>query len=123
MIEGALAFYSEVPASGLHDADSDWLLFQWGVFDWGSGEAFEIDLTRQFVTPGELTDDDPEISQLRCTVYYEPTRALRGIPKANRWCRSHAELPDFRAFIVSSDAYQQALREVPRRRAIEWSPV
>ena len=123
LIAGALGFYAEVPAVGLHDADSDWLLFQFGVFDWGRGEMFEIDVTRQFVTPGEQPDDDPEISQLRCTVYYEPTPALRAIPAANRWCQSHAELPEFRAFILSSDAYLEALRAEPVRRSIEWSPV
>src|SRR5581483_8998030 len=68
LIEGALDFYADVTASGLAaDPQADMLLFRYGVFDWGSGESFEIDLTRQFIVSDRIDDD--AISQLRCTVY------------------------------------------------------
>lgn len=122
LIEGALDFYTGVTASGLAaDPQSDMLLFQFGVFDWGSGESFEIDLTRQFIVSDQVDDD--AISQLRCTAYFEPTPTLRAVGMANRWCRSRAELSEFRAFVLSSPAYRAALAEVPKRREIGWSPV
>jgi hypothetical protein len=122
LIEGALDFYASVPASGLEvHPHADMLLFQFGVFDWGSGEHFEIDLTRQFIVAGE--EDDDAISQLHCTVYFDPTAALRALGRGDRWCEALAGLPDFKAFVLSSPAYITALAEVPKLRKIEWDQV
>ena len=45
-----LDFYREVRADDCDlDAGGDMLLFQWGTYDWGSGEAFEYDITRQLI--------------------------------------------------------------------------
>ncbi|HEV3077698.1 MAG TPA: hypothetical protein VHB47_24980 [Thermoanaerobaculia bacterium] len=121
-IEGALDFYASVPASGLAaDSQADMLLFQFGIFDWGSGEHFEIDLTRQFIVAGKV--DDEAISQLRCTVYFDPTSTLKAVGSDHRWCEGYADLPEFKASVLSSQAYIKALAEVPKRREIAWSPV
>ena len=65
------------------DADGDMLLYQWGTYDWGEGEAFEIDLTRQFLT------DDPEdenMWQLSLRFRFLPTDPLRALGDGNKWC-------------------------------------
>jgi|SRR5262249_5009281 len=36
--------------------DADRLLFQWGTYDWGTGEHFSFNLTRQLI----LSDEDAE---------------------------------------------------------------
>lgn len=121
LVEATLAFYTQVPISGLRiGQDSDMLLFQWGVFDWGKGEHFEFDITRQFIL-SQGTDDDA-ISQLRVTSYITPSKQLRDIPLGNRWCRNAKDAPDFQAFILSSAAFQLASQQ-PRRIEVAWSPV
>jgi hypothetical protein len=117
--DAVLSFYESVRASGVvKNGDGDMLLFQWGVFDWGMGENFEFDLTRQFISSGFLGDE--AFSQLRCTGYFAPTAELRAIPKANRWCRSTDELESFSKFIRSSPAYQATAASQPLRVSIEW---
>jgi hypothetical protein len=95
IVGAMLDFYARVPASGLAATEGDMLLFQFGVHDRGDGEHFEFNITRQFITDGE----DGDMSQLRCTVYYEPTTTLRAIGSGNRWCGSPDGLPEFKSFI------------------------
>lgn len=119
IVDAVLDFYATVPASGLSsDPDADMLLFQYGVYDWGRGEYFEFDLTRQFILAGEV-DDEP-ISQLRCTTMYEPVAELRVLQASNFWCASRNELDAFRKNILSSPSYQAALSAMPIERAIRW---
>jgi hypothetical protein len=64
--------------------DGDMLLVQWGTYDWGGGEAFELDFTRQF----SFEDDDGEyegMQQLSCTFRFPPTNELRAIGEWNQW--------------------------------------
>jgi hypothetical protein len=122
IVEAAFDFYRTAPAAGLAAmTDADMLLFQFGVHDWGNGQHFEFDITRQFIAAGEEGDD--AISQLRCTTYYEPTAALRSIGSGNRWCKSQADLPEFKAIVLASDAYMAVLPLSTKRRHIEWERV
>lgn len=122
LVENALEFYRSVRASGLAKGpESDMLLFQWGVFDWGQGERFEIDLTRQFISAGSIGDD--AISQLRYTAYFSPTPALRAIPISNRWCRTAADLESFAAFIRQSVAYRAVSASSPLQVQLRWGKV
>jgi hypothetical protein len=122
LVESALSFYQNVRATGLtKSALSDMLLFQWGVFDWGRGERFEFDITRQFISAGRSGDE--AISQLRCIAYFAPTADLRSIPKANRWCESVANLDSFGAFIRNSDAYGAVSLLKPNLVSLQWGAV
>jgi len=122
IVEAALDFYVAAPASDLAlDGDADMLLFQFGVYDWGKGEHFEFDITRQFIIAGAEGDD--AISQLHCTTYYEPTAVLRAIGRGNRWCASRADLPEFRRFVLATGAYVAVLPLPAKERLIEWEPV
>ena len=102
------SFYREERAEGCHiDEDGDMLLYQWGTYDWGGGESFELDITRQLITGGE--DDD--IFQLALTFRFQPTDPLRQSGAGNHWCHSPADLEDFRAFIFGSAPFLAVGRE------------
>ena len=122
LIENTLAFYRSVRASGLANSpDADMLLFQWGVFDWGKGASFELDLTRQFISAGGSGDD--AISQLRCTAHFVPSPELRAIPVSNRWCGSVTNIEPYSHFIYDSAAFRAVASATPQSIVIEWSKV
>jgi hypothetical protein len=122
LVHETLSFYQAVRCKGLASGEqSDMLLYQWGVYDWGQGEHFEFDLTRQFIEAGKRDDD--AISQLRITAYFDPTEECRAIRAGNQWCKAVNEVESLRRFIEGSAAYTLAIQVVPRRVAVEWSPV
>ena len=97
-----LDFYRDMRAEGCDlDHDGDMVLYQWGCYDWGEGEFFKLDITRQFID-GAGEDDD--IRQLHLTFKFEPAEPLREVKNGNRWCCSPKDLPAFRSFIDSSKA-------------------
>ena len=51
LFESVYEVYRDIRIFGFTDEEQDMLLFQYGVFDWGQGERFELDLTRQFIRP------------------------------------------------------------------------
>jgi hypothetical protein len=76
-LEAMLAFYAEERADGCDlDKDGDMLLFQWGVYDWGDGPAFEVGITRQFIV---ADDDEDEPRQLALTFRFVPEAAPKGL--------------------------------------------
>jgi hypothetical protein len=64
--------------------DSDGLLAQYGTYDWGEGEHFELDMVRQFAF-----DDDggqySHMTQLHCTFLFRPTHDVRALGADNLW--------------------------------------
>lgn len=122
LVESALSFYETVNAACLAEGSgTDMLLFEWGVYNWGQGEHFELGITRQFLsTDGE---DDDAISQLRCTAYFEPLPALRAFPASSRWCGSLADLPAFSVFVRESAAYLSVQALKPLKVSVDWSGV
>ena len=56
--EAVFDFYRDLRPRGHvfeQEKSSDMLLFQWGTYDWGMGEHFEFNLTRQLVGDGLWT--------------------------------------------------------------------
>ena len=98
-----LDFYSRIPAEGCDKPSEDMLLFQWGTYDWGEGEFFELNTTRQFIEIGE--EDEPEISQMQLAFRFVPTPELRVLGEGNRWCSVRKELAQFQSFILESAAF------------------
>ncbi len=98
-----LDFYREHrPAECAQMPDGDMLLFQWGTYDWGEGEHFQLDLTRQLIVSDEAEDED--IWQLSLTFLFEPVDDLRALGAGNAWCDSVQALPKFRTDVSRSAA-------------------
>ena len=81
------------------------LLFQWGTYDWGQGEHFELDLTRQLTWIDRDVSPDADIWQLSLTFMFPTIETLRGLGSGNKWCASPAEVDDFNAFVRGQNAY------------------
>ncbi len=79
--------FSEIPVDDVNKAeDGDMVLLQYGTYNWGSGEFFEVDLVRQLMAPGEEDEEDDNlIFQLHCTFRFEPTESLRAFGSFERW--------------------------------------
>jgi hypothetical protein len=100
-----LGFYRDVRASDCDlDSEGDMLLVQWGTYDWGKGERFEFDITRQFIPTGE----DPEMMQLSLKFTLAADDELRGLGNGNRWCHFPRDIPDFWKFVEALPAYDAA---------------
>jgi hypothetical protein len=101
-IEAMLSFYDAVRVTDCNlDSDGDMLLFQWGMYDWGAGLRFEVDITRQFIV---CCGPDDHIWQLRLIFAFPPTDLLRAVGKGDRWCSAPSEIGDFTSFIQAHPA-------------------
>ena len=115
-----LDFYRDVRAEDCDlEAGGDMLLFHWGTYDRGEGEAFEYDIKRQLIR--EPYDD--EILQLSLTLKYRPTQALRHVVSGNRWCEHAEELSGFAAFIRACEASMIVAGERPFAIDLEFEDV
>jgi hypothetical protein len=98
--------------------DADMLLFQWGTYDWGTGEHFSLNLTRQLIVSEDAEDDD--IWQLRLTFEFEPDNQLRTLGRGDKWCCSLSELPEFREYVYQSAAFRTCTAHQIRQTVIEY---
>jgi hypothetical protein len=106
-----LDWYREERADGCDlRQGGDMLLYQWGCYDWGEGEFFELNITRQFI---DGAGEDEDIRQLLLTFKYKPTAPLRRVKDGNRWCKSPNDLKKFRSFIDSSEALRAVAETDP----------
>lgn len=123
LVQAALNFFASEAASGLApEPEADSLLYQWGVFGFGKGQDFfEFDITRQFIALD--AGGTRRLSQLRCTAYFEPDLALRSIPQGNRWCKSKAELGEFKSYILGSKAFAAVESRTASKVLAAWSLV
>ena len=101
-LELMLDFYRNQRVEGLDlEDDGDMLLYEWGCVDWGTGESFQVSLTRQFM---DATGDD-NLRQLELIFKYEPTATLRTLGGSNRWCESPEDIREFLTYIESTAPY------------------
>lgn len=78
--------FAAIPAEDVDldaDAGADGLLVQYGTYDWGDGEMFELDFTRQFSYEEDGEYDG--MTQLNCTLRFEPAQELRDLGEDNLW--------------------------------------
>ena len=116
-VAAMLAFYAQQRADDVDpDADGDMLLYQWGVYPTAGGKTFQLDLTRQFITP-----DEDEPYQLSLTFHFAPADDLRRVQSGNRWCTSPQELDAFRQFVESSPAFTAVADARPARVDLAFS--
>jgi hypothetical protein len=98
--------------------DADMLLFQWGTYDWGAGEHFSFNLTRQLIVREDAEDDD--IWQLGLTFEFKPVDELRALNRGDQWCHSLRKLPDFREYVYRSAAFTTCTRHHIQQSVIDW---
>lgn len=122
-IDVMLRFFAQQRATdvvGL-DEDGDMVLYEWGVFDFGSGPSFQLGLTRQFVLSGD--DGDDAIRQLRLILHYDVSAAEVELGRGHRWCHRPEELETFRAFVESSGAAALVADRVPTRVELDYEHI
>jgi hypothetical protein len=119
--EALFDFYRDKRPSGpvfeQHE-DADMLLFQWGTYDWGTGEQFTFNLTRQIIVCEDAEDED--IWQLSLTFEFVSDDGLRSLGNGDKWCHSLAKLPDFREYVQRSAAFKACARHRVRRTVLEY---
>ena len=94
-----LDWYRTERCEDAEDEDrGDMLLFQWGTFDWGAGEWFEYDITRQLVAEAEPEDADSAIWQVAITFRYPPGPAA-ALGEGAHWWEQPRRLDEFEAYI------------------------
>ena len=102
-IELMLRFYEEERVDRCPlDEDGDMLLFQWGIYDWGEGEKFEVNISRQLMT-AEVTGDE-QVRQLSLTFRYAPSPDLEKAGDGDHWCDTPEGLDVFREGIEAGPA-------------------
>jgi hypothetical protein len=117
-LEMMLAFYGSVRFDDVDlAANGDMLLYQWGTYDWGEGESFEFDITRQLILGN---GEDEDIFQLSLTFKFQPTVALRQLGAGNRWCHSLEEVEEFRSFIDNSPSIIAVGQATPSKAQLEY---
>jgi hypothetical protein len=99
--------------------DADMLLFQWGTYDWGEGEHFSLNLTRQLIFGEEAADES--IWQLSLTFEFEPDVELKRLSSGDRWCGSVLGLAEFRDYVHASAAFTACARYQIRRRSLDYA--
>lgn len=117
-----ISFYRTERALGLAETDSDMLLFQYGVHDWGLGSFFEVDLTRQFIELGRI-DDDHIISQFHLTCYYPVEEGLVSLGGGNCWCRELSGLDRFAEWIKAHPVLTAVECQIPAKTSVTWELV
>jgi hypothetical protein len=100
------------------DKGADMLLFQWGTYNWGAGEHFAFNLTRQLVVREDGEDED--IWQLSFTFEFEADNELRALGQGNKWCQSLSELPEFREYVRRSAAFTACTEHQTRRTVLDY---
>lgn len=106
-----VSFYRDVRVEKCSvEADEDMLLFQWGTYDWGKGEFFELKITRQLM---QSNGDDDEIWQLSLTFKFDPNDSTRDLGAGSKWCHSPQQLADFETYIFQSIAHQNLSQKRP----------
>lgn len=119
LVQAMIDWYSSCRFDVDIDEDGDMLLFQYGTYDWGTGECFEYNITRQCITSTE-DPDDQEILQLSLTMRYAPTDTLREIGSGDQWCVSPAETGDFIQFIADNAATRAIADQERQQTTLEF---
>jgi hypothetical protein len=118
--EAIFDFYRDLRPHGRvfeQNKDADMLIFQWGIYDWGAGEHFGFNLTRQLIGDGPLDD---ALRQLGLTFEFKPDDELRALGMADKWCDSVAELLEFREYVYRSPAFTICSARQIRRAVIDY---
>lgn len=120
-IDAMIVFYRGIRIKAPHSPEyssGDLLMYQWGIFDWGTGPSFELNITRQFVEE-EKGDYQGLISHLSLTFYFRPESG-ESLGKACRLCESVPGVLEFLAFIRDSPPYVTLGDSAPDHVELDW---
>jgi len=121
-VQAMIDFYGEVSAQGCDlEEEGDMLLFQWGCYDWGDGESFEFDVTRQLIWLDG--DDEHAIWQLSLTFRFEADAGLRALGDGYRWCGAPSALEPFVEFVTGSSAWKAVADRAGGSAHLAWESV
>ena len=112
--------FQELKVEGISDSEdteSDMLLFQYGIYDWGNewGEHFSFDITRQLY---DFEEGEPY--QLNVTLVYEP-KIFEGLEKYSCWSSDYTNIEDFTVHILTTDGFKLVEKTMARTYHIEFS--
>lgn len=111
-----LSFFRDERADGCAiEEDRDKLMYQWdqwGSYDWGRGDFFELKITREFIDGSAEKEAGQRLS---LTFKFKPTRSLRDLGNGRRWCYCPAEIEEFRSFIESSPPFKTVADTKPAK--------
>jgi hypothetical protein len=96
--------------------DGDMLLFQYGTHDWGEGQFFEVDFTRQFYEVFAERDGH-EIHQQSITFFFDPV-GFEDIERFNTWSTEHDDFTGFENTIRNSLGFAAALTKSPVKQSV-----
>ena len=102
LIEISVFMFNALKVEGIPvHPDSDMLLFQYGVYDWGDqfGRHFSLDVTRQFTT-----EDEDEPYQLGFTLIYEPDK-FNSCTAFNCWSFQFPRLEDWADHLKTTQGF------------------
>ncbi len=117
-----LSFYREVRAEKCDlETEGDMLLFEWGTYEWATGEDFHLDFTRQFILDGD--EDDDGISQLFIRLHYPLTDELKALGSGNHWCEHPNDLAKFEELVLANEAYRVVVAVPSKEVTVDWSLV
>ncbi len=94
--------------------DGDQLLFQWGTFGGGSGAAFEVGISRQFIG----LDEEQPIRQLSLAFRYPATDRTSRLYDDAWWCRGPEDVPGFRSDILANGVVTHMRQQQPDARSL-----
>jgi hypothetical protein len=118
--EAVFDFYCDLKPRGRvfeQEKGADMLLFQWGTYDWGTGEYFGFNLTRQLIGEGPVDD---AMRQLGLTFEFQPVDELRALGIGDKWCDSLSALPEFREYVYRSPAFTTCTTHQILRTVIDY---
>jgi hypothetical protein len=120
-IEAMICFFKDVrPQSPVVEDSGDMLLYQWGLYDWGQGPSFQLNITRQFI---EVIEEEEVMSQLGLTFHFAPSDEIKAFGNKNQWCETKSALNEFATFIQQSAPYVALKDSAAKRIEVKWSPV
>ena len=92
----------------------DTLLFEYGVFDWGRGENFDLKITRQVVFEfNNPIEADDNIIQVSLTFRYQ-SDPFRDLPTMTQWACDLSAPQDIELFALNSAGYLRASPMAPK---------
>lgn len=119
MLEFSEELFQKYKVKGISDSgntESDMLLYQYGVYNWGDelGEHFTFDITRQFIAP---KDDEPY--QLHFELIFEPD-SFRGIKNYDCWSCDYPNIENFFNHIKTTQGFHAAEKITPKKFQIQF---